>query len=165
MSSSEFHHYTRDEFLAEFYPDPADKAAIAAGMEQLRAEQRAFRLAEMRRRLGITQKNSKPNHPQTQGKAGRFQQTMKNSLRAQPHQPATIAELQALLDTFAGIYSTRRPHRSLPGRATPAAAYAARVSRFGPEKVAAFEAMRATFGDPDLAPLADAYGHRIIGEA
>jgi DNA-binding XRE family transcriptional regulator len=55
MRSSEFYHYTRDEFLAEFYPDPADKAAIAAGMEQLRAEQRAFRLAEMRRRLGITQ--------------------------------------------------------------------------------------------------------------
>jgi len=55
MSSSEFHHYNRDEFLAEFYPDPADKAAIAAGTEQLRAEQRAFRLAEMRRRLGITQ--------------------------------------------------------------------------------------------------------------
>ena len=55
MSSSEFHHYTRDEFLAEFYPDPADKAAIATGMEQLRAEQRAFRLAEMRRRLGFTQ--------------------------------------------------------------------------------------------------------------
>ena len=55
MSSSEFHHYTRDEFLAEFYPDPADKAAIAAGMERLRAEQRAYRIAEMRRRLGITQ--------------------------------------------------------------------------------------------------------------
>jgi DNA-binding XRE family transcriptional regulator len=53
--STEFHHYTRDEFLAEFYPDPADKAAIAASMEQLRAEQRAYRLAEMRRRLGITQ--------------------------------------------------------------------------------------------------------------
>ena len=31
MSNSEFHHYTRDEFLAEFYPDPADKAAIAVG--------------------------------------------------------------------------------------------------------------------------------------
>src|SRR5262249_61080253 len=55
MSSSEFRQYTRDEFLAEFYPDPADKAAIADGMKQLRAEQRAFRLAEMRRRLGITQ--------------------------------------------------------------------------------------------------------------
>src|ERR1035441_4089483 len=26
MSSSEFRHYTRDEFHAEFYPDPADKA-------------------------------------------------------------------------------------------------------------------------------------------
>jgi hypothetical protein len=45
MSCSEFHRYTRDEFLGEFYPDPVDKAAIAAGMEQLRAEQRAFRLA------------------------------------------------------------------------------------------------------------------------
>ena len=55
MSTSEFHHYARDEFLTEFYPDPADRAAIAAGMEQLRAEQRAFWLAEMRRRLGITQ--------------------------------------------------------------------------------------------------------------
>src|SRR5271170_238216 len=55
MSGTEFHHYNRDEFLAEFYPDPADKEAVASGMEQLRAEQRAFRLAEMRRRLGITQ--------------------------------------------------------------------------------------------------------------
>jgi transposase InsO family protein len=78
------------------------------------------------RRLGITQKNGKPNHPQTQGKVERFQQTMKNWLRAQPCQPATLAELQALLDAFAGIYNTRRPHRSLPDRATPATAYAAR---------------------------------------
>ena len=43
------------------------------------------------RRLGITQKNGKPNHPQTQGKVERFQQTMKNWLRAQPRQPATLA--------------------------------------------------------------------------
>jgi transposase InsO family protein len=78
------------------------------------------------RRLGVTQKNGKPNHPQTQGKAERFQQTMKNWLRAQPRQPATLAELQSLLDTFTGICNTRRPHRSLPGRATPATAYAAR---------------------------------------
>jgi transposase InsO family protein len=34
------------------------------------------------RRLGIRQKNGKPNHPQTQGKVERFQQTMKNWLRA-----------------------------------------------------------------------------------
>ena len=68
MSSSEFHHYTRDEFLAEFYPGPADKAAIAAGMKQLRAEQRAFRLAEMRRRLGITQAQVAARMGITQGR-------------------------------------------------------------------------------------------------
>jgi transposase InsO family protein len=78
------------------------------------------------RRLGITQKNGKPNHPQTQGKVERFQQTMKNWLRAQPAQPATLAGLQSLLDAFAVIYNSRRPHRSLPHRATPATAYAAR---------------------------------------
>ena len=68
MSGSEFHHYTRDEFLAEFYPDPADKAAIVAGMEQLRAEQRAVRLAEMRRRLGITQTQVAARMGITQGR-------------------------------------------------------------------------------------------------
>ncbi len=78
------------------------------------------------RRLGITQKNGKPNHPQTQGKVERFQQTLKNWLAAQSPQPATLAQLQALLDTFTTIYNHRRPHRSLPHRATPATAYAAR---------------------------------------
>jgi hypothetical protein len=78
------------------------------------------------RRLGITQKNGKPNHPQTQGKAERFQQTLKNWLRAQPAQPSTLTELQALLDAFTDLCNTRRPHRSLAHRATPATAYAAR---------------------------------------
>src|SRR5262249_39261672 len=68
ISRKEFHHYPRDEFLAEFYPDPADKAAIAAGMKQLRAEQRAFRLAEMRRRLGITQAQVAARMGITQGR-------------------------------------------------------------------------------------------------
>ena len=63
-----------------------------------------------------------PNHPTTCGKVERFQQTMKKWLRAQPDQPATIAELQTLLDTFVDDYNHRRPHRSLPHRATPAAA-------------------------------------------
>ena len=71
----------------------------------------------------VVQKNSRPNHPTTCGKAERFQQTMKNWLRAQPDQPATIAELQALLDRFRHEYNTTRPHRSLPHRATPAALY------------------------------------------
>ena len=48
---------------------------------------------------------------------------MKKWLRAQPPQPATIAELQTLLDAFVDDYNHRRPHRSLPHRATPAAAY------------------------------------------
>jgi transposase InsO family protein len=78
------------------------------------------------RRLGIRQKNGKPNHPQTQGKVERFQQTMKKWLTAQPRQPATITGLQQLLDQFTAIYNHQRPHRSLPRRQTPAAAYAAR---------------------------------------
>jgi transposase InsO family protein len=78
------------------------------------------------RRLGIRQKNGKPNHPQTQGKVERFQQTLKKWLTAQPRQPATITELQALLDQFTATYNHQRPHRSLPRRQTPAAAYAAR---------------------------------------
>jgi hypothetical protein len=78
------------------------------------------------RRLGVQQKNGKPNHPQTQGKAERFQQTMKKWLRAQHTQPATITQLQALLGAFTTAYNTERPHRSLPQQATPATTYAAR---------------------------------------
>jgi transposase InsO family protein len=78
------------------------------------------------RRLNITQKNTRPNHPTTCGKVERFQQTMKKWLRAQPAQPTTIHELQALLDRFVDEYNQRRPHRSLPHRATPATAYTAR---------------------------------------
>jgi transposase InsO family protein len=81
--------------------------------------------AELRRQ-GITQKNSRPNHPTTCGKVERFQQTLKKWLRAQPCQPATINQLQALIDTFTDEYNHRRPHRSLPHRATPATAYQAR---------------------------------------
>jgi hypothetical protein len=51
---------------------------------------------------------------------------MKNWLRAQPVQPATIADLQALIDAFVATYNQHRPHRSLPHRATPATAYTAR---------------------------------------
>src|SRR5215211_2138090 len=78
------------------------------------------------RRLGIVQKNSRPNHPTTCGKVERFQQTLKTWLRAQPDQPATIAELQTLLDRFVDIYNHQRPHRSLSHSCTPAAAYTTR---------------------------------------
>jgi transposase InsO family protein len=80
---------------------------------------------ELRER-NITQKNGQPNHPQTQGKVERFQQTLKKWLRAQPNQPGTLAELQALLDAFVSEYNQRRPHRSLPHQATPATVYTTR---------------------------------------
>jgi transposase InsO family protein len=78
------------------------------------------------RRLGARQKNGKPNHPQTQGKVERFQQTLKKWLATQAPQPADLTGLQALLDAFTGIYNHQRPHRSLPHRATPATTYTAR---------------------------------------
>ena len=77
---------------------------------------------ELNRLHGI-QKNSRPNHPTTCGKVERFQQTMKKWLRAQPDQPNTTAALQPLLEAFADTYNHRRPHRSLPHHATPAAVY------------------------------------------
>jgi transposase InsO family protein len=78
------------------------------------------------RRLNIVQKNSRPNHPTTCGKVERFQQTMKKWLRAQTPQPASLAELQVLLNRFRDDYNQRRPHRSLEHRATPTAAYQSR---------------------------------------
>ena len=74
--------------------------------------------------LGVHQKNGAPNHPQTQGKVERFQQTLKKHLATRP--PArTLDELQAQLDTFTAYYNDVRPHRSLDGR-TPRAVYLAR---------------------------------------
>jgi transposase InsO family protein len=77
---------------------------------------------ELRAR-NVTQKNSRPNHPTTCGKVERFQQTLKRWLAAQPAQPATLTQLQALLDSFADHYNHHRPHRSLPHQATPATIY------------------------------------------
>ena len=74
--------------------------------------------------LGVDQKNGKPNHPQTQGKVERFQQTMKKWLRTQQTAP-TINELQEQLDGFRDYYNTIRPHSSLRRR-TPAETYNAR---------------------------------------
>jgi len=81
--------------------------------------------AELRNH-NVQQKNSRPNKPTTCGKVERFQQTLKQWLRAQPQQPTTPLGLQQLLDQFVAVYNQQRPHRSLPGRATPAGAYQAR---------------------------------------
>ena len=68
---------------------------------------------------GVTQKNGLRNHPQTQGKVERFWQTLKKWLAAQPRQPATTGQLQALLDAFTACYNHQRPHKSLPGLGHP----------------------------------------------
>jgi transposase InsO family protein len=74
--------------------------------------------------LGITQKNGRSNHPQTQGKVERFHQTLKKWLRAQPA-ATTLTELQAQLDQVTAHYNHHRPHKSLDHR-TPTDAYTAR---------------------------------------
>jgi hypothetical protein len=54
---------------------------------------------------------------------------VKKWLRAQPDQPATIDDLQALIDAFVEEYNEHRPHRSLEHRATPATIYTIYTSR------------------------------------
>ncbi len=71
--------------------------------------------------LGIGLSHCRPYHPQTCGKVERFHQTLKKWL-ARQDPAATLAGLQAQLDTFAGYYNTQRPHRAI-GRRTPAAAW------------------------------------------
>jgi transposase InsO family protein len=76
-------------------------------------------------RLGVAQKNSRPNHPTTCGKVERLQQTLKKWLDAK-RRPTTIARLQLLLDGFVDEYNATRPHTSLRPIRTPETAYLAR---------------------------------------
>jgi uncharacterized protein len=62
------------------------------------------------------------------------------------------------------MYADKFHTKTAPPAFLTAPAYAAYVRRFGANQVAAFEAMRAAFGDPDLAPLTAAYGQRVIGD-
>ena len=75
------------------------------------------------RAVGTRTINSTPGHPQTCGKIERFWQTLKKWLRARPA-PATIAELNDLLEQFRIFYNHHRPHRALRG-ATPGEAFTA----------------------------------------
>jgi hypothetical protein len=59
-------------------------------------------------------------------RSGRRQDGRQRSFIARPR-PASIAELQTLLDTFATIYNTQRAHRAHPGHTTPEQAYLARL--------------------------------------
>ena len=74
--------------------------------------------------LGVEAITGKPYKPTTQGKNERFHQTLFRWLDKQPL-CTTIAGLQTQIDEFDRIYNTERPHQALPGRMTPAQAYAA----------------------------------------
>jgi transposase InsO family protein len=76
------------------------------------------------RAIGVAPKTSRPHHPQTCGKVERFQQTLKKWLRRRRRLAATLADLQALLDSFVDYYNHQRPHRGI-GRITPAERWAA----------------------------------------
>jgi transposase InsO family protein len=97
----------------------ADNGIVYTG--RLHAFEAAFE-ANLRA-LGTRTINSTPSHPQTCGKIERLWQTLKKWLRAHPI-PATITELNALLDQFRTFYNHHRPHRALSG-ATPAEAFTA----------------------------------------
>lgn len=76
------------------------------------------------RSLGVEPITGKPYKPTTQGKNERFHQTLFRFLDKQPL-AETLEQLQAQVDAFDLIYNTERPHQGLPGRVTPATAWAA----------------------------------------
>lgn len=62
------------------------------------------------------------------------------------------------------MYADKFHTKTTPPALLTASAYAASVRRFGDDKVAAFGAMPAAFGEPDLAPFSSTYGHRVAAD-
>jgi putative transposase len=92
------------------------------------------RFAQALHRWGTRLIHASPYHPQTCGKVERHHQTLKRWLAAQPHQPATLRELQRLLDTYRAYYNTRRPHSALH-RATPHHVWTTAETHGGPSSL------------------------------
>ena len=69
------------------------------------------------RRLGVKQKNGKANHPQTQGKAERFQQTLKNWLA--PKTPSPLTSPPSKLSWTPSPAATTTTARTGPCRTRP----------------------------------------------
>ncbi|WP_435972546.1 HD domain-containing protein [Streptomyces sp. Qhu_M48] len=59
------------------------------------------------------------------------------------------------------MYADKFHSKSTPPRFLTPDTYAVSVSRFGQDKAAAFGALRAAFGEPELDGLAAAYGHAL----
>jgi putative transposase len=74
--------------------------------------------------------HSSPYHPQTCGKVERHHQTLKKWLAHRPA-PATLTDLQALLDLYRAHYNTHRRHSAI-GRLTPQQAWRQARSHGGP---------------------------------
>jgi putative transposase len=90
--------------------------ALAFGGGVARGQGDFVRAAEA---MGSRIIRSSPYHPQTCGKVERHHQTLKNWLATRPA-PATLGELQLLLDEYRNYYNTRRHHTAIkttPGRA------------------------------------------------
>ena len=79
-------------------------------------------LAAALAQLGVAFGHSRLYHPQTCGKVERFHQTLKRFLAAHDP-PASVGQLQALIDRFVTLYNHHRPHRGI-GRAIPALVWA-----------------------------------------
>ena len=62
------------------------------------------------------------------------------------------------------MYADKFHSKTTPPVFRTAPASAARLRRFGQEKVLAFQALRDTFGEPDLAALSKTYGDPVVGE-
>ncbi|HEU5160063.1 MAG TPA: HD domain-containing protein [Streptosporangiaceae bacterium] len=60
------------------------------------------------------------------------------------------------------MYADKFHSKSEPPAFVTAGAYTTAVRRFGEHKVAIFESLRERFGDPDLAPFAEEYGHAVM---
>ena len=82
--------------------------------------------------LGARLIHSSPYHPQTCGKVERHHQTLKRWLALQPA-PATLDQLQALLDAYRDYYNTRRHHTAV--RTTPQRAWDTAPARGGPGRL------------------------------
>ncbi|GGR11877.1 HD domain-containing protein [Streptomyces cinereoruber] len=59
------------------------------------------------------------------------------------------------------MYADKFHSKSTPPRFLSPETYAVSVGRFGPDKVEAFGALRAAYGDPELDGLAATYGHAL----
>lgn len=77
--------------------------------------------------------------------------------------PLPVADYVAITDEERLVmYADKFHSKTNPPKFLSAASYATYISRFGSEKVAAFEFLRATFGEPDLTGLAAAHQHALI---